>query len=107
MQVLAISYDPLPKLKAFAQKRGITFPLLSDAGSKTIDAYGIRNPEAPARVQGIPHPGTFVVDTNGVIRAKLFHDGYQKRHQGAEIVRAARGTPGVLEGSPDLQGTSR
>jgi peroxiredoxin len=28
-------------VKRFAEKRGITFPLLSDTGSETIDAYGI------------------------------------------------------------------
>jgi peroxiredoxin Q/BCP len=90
VQVVAISYDSVPVLKRFAEKRGITFPLLSDAGSKTIDAYGIRNKEAPERVRGIPHPGTFVLDQTGVIRAKLFYEGYAKRHGSADIISAAR-----------------
>ena len=90
MQVVAISYDSVAVLKRFAEKRGITFPLLSDAGGKTIDAYGIRNQEAPERVQGIPHPGTFIVDQAGVIRAKLFYEGYQKRHGSADILGAVK-----------------
>ena len=90
MQVVGISYDPTPVLKRFAEKRGIAFPLLSDTGSKTIDAYNIRNKDAPERVQGIPEPGTFIVDQAGVIRAKLFYEGYKNRHESAAIIRAAK-----------------
>ena len=87
-QVVAISYDSLVILKRFATQSAITFPLLSDTGSKTIDAYGIRNKEAPARWSGIPHPGTFIVDQKGVIRAKLFLENYRER-QPAEVVAKA------------------
>jgi peroxiredoxin Q/BCP len=90
VQVVGISYDPVTVLKAFSDKRGITFPLLSDTGSKTIDAYHIRNKDAPERVQGIPEPGTFILDQKGVIRAKLFYEGYKKRHDSADIIRAAK-----------------
>ena len=38
-QVVAISYDPVEKLRNFANRSKITFPMLSDADSKTIDAY--------------------------------------------------------------------
>jgi peroxiredoxin len=65
--------------------------LLSDPGSKTIDAYGIRNKaSAGTRLDGIPHPGTILVDQAGVIRAKLFHDGYKTRHDSAALIEAAR-----------------
>ena len=42
--VAAISYDPVPTLAEFASRRSITFPLLSDAGSATIKAFGILKP---------------------------------------------------------------
>src|SRR5581483_6208376 len=42
--VAAISYDRVQVLADFSVRRGITFPLLSDAGSATIRAYGILNP---------------------------------------------------------------
>ena len=87
-QVVAISYDSLTVLKRFAAKSAITYPLLSDAGSKTIDAYGIRNKEAPERWSGIPYPGTFIVDTNGIIRSKLFLEGYQDRHASEALAGA-------------------
>ena len=89
-RMVAISYDSAAVLKRFAAKSSITFPLLSDVGSKTIDAYGIRNKEAPERWSGIPYPGTFIVDTNGVIRAKLFLEGYKERHAPEPLIEALK-----------------
>ena len=43
MGLAAISYDPVRTLADFSVRRGITFPLLSDAGSETIKRYGILN----------------------------------------------------------------
>ena len=86
--MVAISYDSAAVLKRFAAKSAITFPLLSDTNSKTIDAYGIRNKEAPERWSGIPYPGTFIVDTNGVIRSKIFLEGYKDRHASGALVEA-------------------
>jgi peroxiredoxin len=78
-QVVAISYDSTAILSRFAAKHSIAYPLLSDVGNKTINAYGILNREAPERVKGIPYPGTFIVGTDGIIRAKFFLEGYQER----------------------------
>ena len=89
-QLVAISYDSAAILKRFSANSAITYPLLSDPGSKTIDAYGIRNKEAPERWSGIPHPGTFIVDTKGIIRAKLFLEGYKERHAPEALVQALR-----------------
>lgn len=86
-----MSYDDERVLARFAKKRDIGFPLLSDAGSKTIDAYGVRNREVPdPRIDGVPHPGTFIVDREGVIRAKLFHEGYKERHVSEQIIEAVK-----------------
>ena len=87
---MAISYDSAAILKRFAAKGAITYSLLADAGSKTIDAYGIRNHEAPERWSGIPHPGTFIVGTNGVIRSKLFLESYKDRHAAEALVQALK-----------------
>lgn len=91
-QVIAISYDSVETLAAFAEKREITFPLLSDEGSKVIDAFGIRNEgvAAGSRQDGIPHPGTFIVDGQGRIRVKLFRDRYSQRHTNEELIGAAK-----------------
>lgn len=91
LQVVAVSYDSEEILKRFAAKREITFPLLADPGSKVIEAFGIRNREAAGgRIDGVPYPGTFILDREGIIRAKLFHDGYKERHTSTEIIEAWR-----------------
>ena len=83
--LVAISYDATDDLAAFARDRGITFPLLSDAGSKTIDAFGIRDPEG----NGYPHPQTFLLGPDGIIGAVLSEPGYQTRHSTDELIEAA------------------
>jgi hypothetical protein len=87
----AISYDSPETLKAFADSRKITFPLLSDTGSATIRRYGILNTEQQdpqARTYGIPHPGTFIVDRKGIVTARYFEDAYQERYTAATILTA-------------------
>ncbi len=87
IQVVGLSYDSTEILSRFARRSKVTFPLLADVGSKVIDAYGIRN---EARRDGLPHPGTIIVGTDGKVIAKLFHEGYRKRHLSDEIIAAAK-----------------
>lgn len=91
IQVVGISYDAVDVLAKFSDSRKITYPLLSDPDSKTIRAYGILNKEAKGKQEGIPYPGTFVIDKDGVIRAKLFVEGFTKRHSTEELIKAAEG----------------
>jgi peroxiredoxin len=97
VKVVGISYDSVDVLKAFADKQKIAFPLLSDPESKTIVAYAIKNKETAGKkfgkvdLDGVPYPGTYLVDQEGVVRAKLFVDGYKDRHSVNELVKAAEG----------------
>jgi hypothetical protein len=92
----AISYDAPGTLKAFAEQRGITFPLLSDEGSATIRRYGILNAAASGRMAGIPHPGTFVLDPRGVVASRSFEERYQERASASAL--AARPSDGPQRG---------
>ena len=102
----AISYDSADILATFSQRRGITFPLLSDAGSATIKRYGILNPVpeeaigsnrddpavqsdtrkyvsvvgARAAMVGIAYPGTFLLDRRGRVTSRFFEDFYIERN---------------------------
>jgi peroxiredoxin Q/BCP len=89
--VAAISYDAVEVLAKFAKNQKIEFPLLSDPDHKTIEAYGLLNKEVSGKFEGIPYPGTMIVDKDGMIRAKLFYEGYAKRHTAEDIVKAAKG----------------
>ena len=90
IQVVGISYDDPAVLKKFSDQAKITFPLLSDPESQTIDAYHIRNEAAKGKAEGVPNPGTFILDRDGVIRAKLFLEGYRDRHTTAALIEAAK-----------------
>jgi peroxiredoxin len=97
-QVVGISYDPVEKLQRFVNRSKITFPLLSDVGSKTIDAYDIRSTEAaPAEWRGFARHATFILDQQGIIRSKLFQLSYQERPAVEALIKAlqdARTIPG-------------
>ena len=86
--VAAISYDSTAALHNFAERKSIHFPLLSDPGSKLIRELGILNETiaADSPFFGVPHPGSFVLDQNGVIRAKYFEDDFHQRYTSAGIL---------------------
>jgi hypothetical protein len=94
----AISYDAPATLSAFAESRGITFPLLSDAGSEVIKRFDILNREATGRTAGIPYPGTFIVDARGVVTARSFEERYQERASAESVLLAA--APGQSSAAP-------
>jgi len=90
VQVVGLSYDDPVVLKRFSDKAMITFPMLSDPESKTIEAYHIRNEAAQGKAEGVPNPGTFILDQDGVIRAKIFLEGYRDRHTTDALIEAAK-----------------
>ena len=64
VKVLAISTDPVFSLKAFREKEGFDFPLLSDfwPHGAVARAYGVFNEQS-----GMALRGTFLVDADGTI----------------------------------------
>src|SRR5215211_2309456 len=64
VSVLAISTDPVFSLKAFREKEGFDFPLLSDFWPHGVvaQAYGVFNEKA-----GMALRGTFLVDGDGTV----------------------------------------
>lgn len=64
VQVLAISCDPVFALRAWADKEGYFFPLLSDfwPHGAAAAAYGVFDDE-----RGMPIRGTFLIDRSGEI----------------------------------------
>ena len=90
--LFAVSVDPADKNKDLAakiakDKKGeINFPLLSDAGHKTIDAYGLFDTEYIGQgIEGIPHPAVYVLDKNRKIVWARVESDYRKRPTNAEI----------------------
>ena len=109
---VAISYDSEEVLANFAQRRGITFPLLSDDDSSVITAFGILNtvaaegvgpnkddPDVVAAVAkyvsvfganrmivGTPFPGTFMLDATGRVTSRFLEEFYRERNTTANVM---------------------
>lgn len=64
-QVLAISCDTVASLRVFAEREGLTYPLLSDywPHGAVASAYGVFN-----EMLGAADRGTFVIDRAGIVR---------------------------------------
>jgi peroxiredoxin Q/BCP len=88
VRVVGISYDAIDVLVKFSDQQKITFPLLSDPDSDTIKAFQLMNAEAKGKIEGVPYPGTVILDKHGTIQAKLFFDGYRERHTPTDILKA-------------------
>jgi len=89
IQAASITYDSREVLHAFGQAYNITYPLLSDVGSKVIRAFGIFNtnvPEDHKMMYGMPWPGDYLIAPDGTVRDKLFLRDYQLRPSASEVV---------------------
>jgi thioredoxin-dependent peroxiredoxin len=70
--VLGVSRDSVPRLRAFADKYGLAFPLVSDEDHAVAEAYGVWVEKS---MYGRKFFGnertTFVIDGDGVVREVL------------------------------------
>ncbi len=86
----ALSYDKPEALAAFAQKQGVAYTLVSDDGSKVIDAFNLRDPQYAkgSFAEGVPRPAIFVIDSKGIVRSKLALEGYKVRPADNDVLKA-------------------
>ena len=61
--------------------------LLSDPGAAVINRYGLFNQDDP-RGRAIPHPTTYVIDRDGVVRWKMTEVNYRIRPENDDILAA-------------------
>jgi peroxiredoxin len=94
-RLAAISYDPPEVLQRFTEQRAIPYPLLSDAGSVTIDAYKLRDTRYPTTsfAWGVPYASIYVIAPNGVLRGKLAEEDYKVRPPLSAILSLIDGLP--------------
>lgn len=124
--MVSISYDSQEVLADFAREQGITFTMLSDVGSATIEEFGILNtvaeevlgpdgddPEVLADFRlytadgpgpnelfvGIAYPGTFMLDPEGVVTSRFFEDSYRERNTASNILLKLDAGGTSVEGS--------
>jgi hypothetical protein len=94
INVFSLSYDEQDALADFRDAYDITYGLLSDPESKVIRQFGILNTlisEDDHPWFGIPFPGTYVVNSEGLISHKFFENNLQLRVGPEMLLRAAQG----------------
>ena len=82
-QVLGVSMDSPFSNKAWADKIGVSFPLLSDWGGDTTKKYGLYNQQYKA-----PRRATFLIGKDGRI-ARIWRQVRVKGHA-EEVLEAVR-----------------
>ena len=79
-RILGISVDSPWSHKAWAEERGIGFPLLSDFGREVVEEYGVKH-EA-----GFPERAYFIIDQEGVVRAKKIEDSISDQPELEDVI---------------------
>jgi hypothetical protein len=96
-------------LREFAEKHGITYPLLSDEGSRVIRELGLLDEQIHEHhaiygiarrdsVWGVPYPGTFILDGAGIVREKRFFSSYRERETAAAVLDQSFGADSSIHG---------
>ena len=83
VQVVGLSYDKVKTLSTFATAKKISYPLLSDEGSKTIKSLGLEFK------RGLPYPGTVFIGADGTVKGKMFEEDYKVRPSVNDLIKNA------------------
>ena len=103
IKLYALSYDDQETLKEFGRHHQIPYTLLSDIDPAVIKQFGLLNTEvskSDAFLYGIPFPGVYICDENGIVVSKFFHDSYKKRESPEALIDAALGSIVIDESAP-------
>ena len=79
--IVMMTYD-MPELQeAFVNRHSIEYPVLSDVNAESFANLGVLREEygPDDGNYGLPYPGMIVVDTDGIIKGKLFIESYSYR----------------------------
>jgi len=67
-KIMGISVDSPWSHRAWAEERGIEFPLFSDFQREVVEDYGVKHE------RGFPERAYFVIDREGIVQAKKIED---------------------------------
>ena len=93
-KLYVLSYDEIDALADFKSAHGTTFTMLSDPDSEIIRAFGILNTtiaEDDHPWYGIPYPGVYVMDGEGIITEKFFENNFTVRPGPEQLLAALKG----------------
>jgi len=91
INLITVTYDDQVDAKKFHTRSNLGFPVAKDQNSTLIKALGILNtgPQPGDSAYGIPYPGMFLVDSQGIIRGKFAEQSFRDRPNYDLIVNEA------------------
>jgi peroxiredoxin len=107
IKLYPVSYDEPAALAEFAKHHGITYPLISDRGSRVIRRYGILNTfvtREQVPFYGVPFPGTYLVDEQGIILETFFPRSPVVRDSAESVIDSALGRILLGDEEPTVHG---
>jgi peroxiredoxin len=94
-EILAVSPDSVPDLRKMVARISEEdsvppdFPFLADLGLSVINRYGLFNPDGAGRGKyQVPHPATYVIDKEGVVRWMFVEVDYRLRPSNEDVLTA-------------------
>ncbi len=89
INVMGISVDSIFCHRAFSEKLGISFPLLSDFNKEVCTVYGAFHEELLG-LKGVAKRAAFLIDTNGIVKYKWVSDDPRNLPDFEEIKKAVK-----------------
>ncbi len=89
----SLSYDEPVILAEFAANKGIGYTMLSDKGSKMIDALGLRDPQygPENKAHGVPRATILVLAPDGRVKAKHVSEDFRSRPSNEDVLEMIEG----------------
>ena len=86
--LVSVSYDKPEKLAEFIRNKGIGYIMLSDSGSRLIDALGLRDPQykADSFAYGVPRPTVLVLAKDGTVKSKFVDADFRSRQSNDQVM---------------------
>ena len=104
-KLYVLRYDEVDAVADYKKAHGATFTMLSDPDSEVIRSFGILNTtiaEDDHPWHGIPYPGVYVTDEEGIITQKFFENNFTVRPGPEQLVAAVQGEDVVLANRPTM-----
>ncbi len=86
VMLVAISHDPATSHARFSKEYALPFPLISDTNRAIGKAYGV---DRLGGLIPLPKRVTYVIDTEGKVRASIHHEVMMQQHV-ADVIEALR-----------------
>jgi len=90
-EIIGVSPDSPAESEELRQRLSLAYTILADADLAITDSFGLRHVGGRASTgRDMPFPSTFIVDAEGIVRAKFENETYRERPSPKEVLAALK-----------------